>query len=71
MVVIVWKANIWIIVILIVTLQLECDVNDTDNYKDFIELVEELDKKLDQNYFEFKVRRFKFYEKNYFNVNYD
>lgn len=25
----------------------ECDVNDTDNYKDFIELVEELEKKLD------------------------
>ena len=24
---------------------MECDVNDTDNYKDYIELVEELEKK--------------------------
>ena len=28
-------------------IKIQNDVNDTDNYKDFIELVEELEKKLD------------------------
>mgnify|MGYP000987023098 FL=1 len=28
-------------------IKIQNDVNDTDNYKDFIELVEEIEKKLD------------------------